>query len=170
VTELKGGILLRCFKRRAAAETGPDGWDAESLYAAEFRDHNGRPDTELSVYDIDADDWCGVFLRRAAAAGIDPPRCAGGVDVRPIRSDAEAAPEDWCFRVLTERHRILRFESDQVLPFVIELHCRMRDGTCSVFRHERSDLRTWLRANKDDAEWAAFLAGAKPKWVSESSA
>lgn len=157
-------ILLRCFKRKSSTESGPHALDAESLYELEFVDMNGRPDVETSVYDIEPHEWCCVFLQRLAAVGNDPPPRAGGVDVRPVRADAEPEAEDWCFRLLREHHCIIRFAPEEVRPFVVELHRRMHDGTCAVFRHDRTQLRNWLHANMEDPEWAAFLANAKDTW------
>lgn len=159
-------ILLRCFKNRSAIPRDrEERLDAQSLYDREFVDKNNRPDLEVSVYDIEPDEWPRVFLERTAAAQSDPPRCAGGADVRPIRDDAEEAPEELCFQILCERHRVVRFvDAAHLRTFVGALHEGMGSGACAVFRHTKDELRSWLFANQDNPEWSAFLSSAEADW------
>ncbi len=158
-------ILFRCFTKRASLEIGADALDADSMVEREFLDDNRRPDLELSVFDIQASDWCRVYLQRMAAVGADPPRCNGGVDVKPLGRDAEDAPESGPFRLLRENHKVIRFADEAGLRvFVAELVAAMRDRRCRVFVHQKSEFRAWLKANKNDSEWAAFLATAPSDW------
>jgi hypothetical protein len=160
-----GTLLFRCLEKRASLELGEHALTGRELAELEFLDDNGRADLELSVFRIAPDDWCAVCVKKMAAAGADPPRYAGGVDVAPIRSDAEPAPEKHPFQLLRECHHVIRFaDADEVFRFAEALVKGMRDGTCSVFKRGKSDLRRWLHENKEHPEWVAFFTEASPEW------
>jgi hypothetical protein len=158
-------ILLRCLERRSSLERGENALDPESFLELEFKDENGRPDLEVSVFQIEADQWCSVCLQKMAAAGADPPRCAGGVDVTPVRSDYEDAKEEQAFRLIGDAHKVMRFADESELrTFVEALSLGMHAGVCAIFSHKKDSLRNWLHEQKEDPEWRAFLSNASEGW------
>ena len=117
------------------------------------------------MFRIATDEWCAVCVKKMAAAGADPPRYAGGVDVAPIRSNAEPEPESYEFKLLNDCHCVLPFDDEgQLQQFAVDLVAGMKDGRCRVFKRDKSNLRKWLHENMDHPEWVAFLSGASDKW------
>jgi hypothetical protein len=135
------------------------------LLEREFLDDNRRPDLEISVFEVEEQLWCCVCLQKMASAGCDPPKYAGGVDMKPVCRDVEDAPMSYPFRLISERHRVFRLADEAgVLAFVRVLRAAIDDGRCRLFKHDRSGLRSWLHINREDPEWKAWLSAAPDKW------
>jgi len=158
-------ILFRHFEKRTSLVVGPGALSAEELIELEFLDDNRRPDLEISVYEVEEHLWCSVCLQKMACAGADPPRYAGGIDVKPIRSDVEHAPESYPFRLISETHRVLRIGSEaDLLSFVRAVRAAMDSGACVPYKRDKNALRGWLHINRNDPEWASWLRDASEKW------
>ena len=73
-------VVIRFAKRKAAWETA----DPAEIREVEFKDKDGRYDLRPSVYEIDRQQAVRAFAEHAAAAPIDPPGTALGIDLRGV--------------------------------------------------------------------------------------
>jgi hypothetical protein len=147
-------VHLRCFRYRASLKLS----DAKSLLDAEFRDENGHPDLEVSVFDIAEDQCCEVMLKRHAAIGNDPPRYACGVDLSSLGRDVYPEPEQFPFQVLNTTHGVLRFKDEaDLLAFVTKVVDALAGNTLPIVDRSKQQLRAYLGSSVDDPEWKSFL-------------
>jgi hypothetical protein len=156
------GLLVRFAKRKAAWETP----DPAKIREVEFKDKNGQYDLRPSMYDVAEEQIVQAFAEHAAAAPIDPPGSALGIDFSGVRFKVEAELGSDKFSFTRDRHREVVLSSTSELDEVIELACRefekrRRDiAKASVFKY----VSERLAAN--DKEWTDLLESPDAKgWL-----
>lgn len=122
------------FARRKASWELPD---AASIRDVEFKTREGEVDLRPSVYDIDDSDLTKAFAEHAAAAPIDPPGSALGVDLAGLEMTLDPTAGNDRFAFTRAHHREIKLESVEQLDTLIDL--------ARVEREKRS--RPVLKAN-----------------------
>lgn len=160
-------VVVRFAKRKAAWETA----DAAQIREVEFKDKDGRYDLRPSVYEVEQDQVVRAFAEHAAAAPIDPPGSALGVDLRGVRFKLEAEPGNDKFAFTRDQHREIALSSPADLDEVIELACRelairRADITkASVYKYVSERLEA------QDKEWLDLLESPDAKdWLKKRKA
>ncbi len=156
------GLVVRFAKRKAAWENP----DAATIREVEFKDKNGQYDLRPSTYAVSEEQIVQAFAEHAAAAPIDPPGSALGIDLSGVRFKVEAELGSNKFSFTRDRHREVVLSSTAELDEIIELACRefkrrRRDITkASVYKY----VSDRLAAN--DKEWTDLLESPDAKgWL-----
>jgi hypothetical protein len=108
-------LIIRFARRKAAWEST----DAAEIRKVEFTNKNGELDLRPSVYDVDASEVIRTFAEHAAAAPIDPPGSALGVDMSGIRLELNNEPGNKRFAFTRERHREIVVETEAAIEQLI---------------------------------------------------
>lgn len=157
-------LRLRVLKRHASIEEGVD-----TFFKTEFYNRDGRPDTRLSVFDVEPDRL--VQTHAEFAVGLLSPPCStqrGGVSLDGCDDSftVETNPGATSFEYTRTRHAELVFMRDADVRRVAEKLYAERTG------RRRSSTRGEVlaygaaRLAANDQEWVAVCA-MKPKWQKE---
>lgn len=157
-------LRLRILRRLTSVE---DASDFESFFATEFH-RNAVPETDLSVFDIDAPTLVQTHAECAASWLDSPPRHRGGVAVDACEGafTARHTPGKTDFEYTKRRHVDLNFLDVAELRAFAQLVLNLgRDGDRPASAVE---VRTYGRKRLDasDPEWQSVTA-RKKKWAKE---
>ncbi len=145
------GLVVRFARRKAAWEAA----DAAEIREIEFKDKDGKYDFRPSVYEVAEEQLVRAFAEHAAAAPIDPPGSALGIDLSGVRFKVEPQFGSDTFSFTRNRHREIVLSSRSDLDEVIELACRelesrRRDVAKTPRNGSKSSQRSarWQRSNE----------------------
>lgn len=160
-------VVVRFARRKAAWETS----DPVQIREVEFKDRDGRYDLRPSVYEVETDHVVRAFAEHAAAAPIDPPGSALGVDLRGVRFKLEAEPGNDKFTFTREQHREIALSSLAELDEVIELACRELKTRRTDITKESVYKYVGERLDAQDKEWLDLLESPNAKdWLKKLNA
>lgn len=160
-------VVVRFAKRKAAWETA----DAAHIRDVEFKDKDGRYDLRPSVYKVEQHQVVQAFAEHAAAAPIDPPGSALGVDFRGVRFKLEPEPGNDKFAFTRDQHLEIALSSKAELDEVIEFACRelttrrTEIAKASVYKYVSERLEA------QDKEWLDLVESPDAKdWLKKLDA
>lgn len=160
-------VVLRFARRKAAWETA----DAAQIRDIEFKNKNGDYDLRPSVYEVNQNEVVRAFAEHAAAAPIDPPGAALGIDLSQSGFSLKSEPGNPKFCFTKEKHRELVLSTvadlDEVIAWVCkDINRRRTEITkMSVYQYisERLDAL--------DKEWCDLLKSPDAKdWLKKLDA
>jgi hypothetical protein len=153
-------------KRKAAWEAT----DAREIREVEFKTKDGQYDLRPSVYEIEEEELVQAFAEHAAAAPIDPPGSALGIDFFGVRSKVESALGNDKFSFIRAQHREIALSSASELDEVIELarrelSSRRRDiPKASVYTYVSERLAANDRSGRDSSNHQEPKSGSR-SWL-----
>jgi hypothetical protein len=155
-------LRLRVLKRHTSLEVPFD-----EFFMAEMRDHDGKPDLNLSVFDIDVDclvrthaEYVVTFLQPA------PNKKRGGLSLNDCHADFDETQDpagSIIFEYARDRHVELRFLRESELRVLAEkIHTEHVERERSA---AHGDVVAYGQSKLDEAdeEWIRACA-TRPKW------
>ncbi len=160
-------VVVRFAKRKAAWETG----DATHIREVEFKDKDGEYDLRPSVYEVDRGEVVRTFAEHAAAAPIDPPGSALGIDLRDLRFPLEPELGNDKFAFTRDRHREMALSSRAELDELIAHACK--DLAVRKVEITKTSVYEYVseRLEALDKEWLDVLGSVGAKgWLKKLDA
>lgn len=161
------GVVVRFAKRKAAWEAA----DASVIREVEFKNRDGQYDLRPSVYEVGEEHLVQAFAEHAAAAPIDPPGSALGIDLTGAPFELKPEPGSDKFSFTRDRHREFALSSASELDLVIVHACR--DLTSRRREIPRASVYKYVseRLEADDEEWTSLLDSTAAKdWLRKLAA
>jgi len=160
-------VPVRFAKRKAAWETA----DAAHIREVEFKNKDGQYDLRPSVYEIEKNQVVQAFAEHAAAAPIDPPGSALGVEFGGSRFTLLSTHGNEKFELTGNQHREVALNSKAELDEVIELVCS--ELTTRQTEITKASVYAYVSGRLDakDSEWLDLLDSADAKdWLKKLAA
>jgi hypothetical protein len=155
------GVRLRILKRYTSLEAE----SAEVFYRTEFMDREtGRPDLELSVFDVQVDRVVQAHAEFAGTYRSPESQNRGGVNLDGCSNCSVVETEgDTAFEYTRKSHRELRFLRASELEETAR--AAFRELTLRTHSVLMEELRKYIssRLQVFDEEWV-LLCTSKPKW------
>lgn len=157
-------VRLRVLKRRTSLEAS-----FEEFFKAEFSDKHGRPDVNLSVFDIQVDGLVRTHAEYVVSLLNPPLKTRGGLSLNGCEGDCDATPsttDAFLFEHTNTRHVEMRFLRESEVRVLAEQLYRER-----IERERSSSAREVVdygcgRLRAEDEEWVRACE-AKPRWKRE---
>lgn len=154
-------LRLRVLKRHTSMEVS-----FEEFFKAEMFDRDGRPDVNLSVFDIQVEGIVRTHAEYVVSVLTPPCKKRGGLSLDACEGDFDATPSPaklMLFDHAKTRHVELRFlRESEVRELAEQLHRELAARERSASAREVAEYARG-RLSAGDQEWARACE-VKPKW------
>lgn len=159
-------VIVRFAKRKAAWETP----DITEIRNVEFRTRDGEYDLRPSVYEVEEEQVVQTFAEHAAAAPIEPPGSALGIDFSGVRFKLEVQPGNDKFAFTCACHREFVLATIADLDEIITFACRDLTKRRREIAKDSVTNYVTARLEADDEEWTELLDPPTSKWLQRLAA